>query len=147
MKKLFLLFLFLGSFLTAQTFNSELIKNSIKEVMQISQDGWNEGDWDKYMSCYWQSDSTSFVSGGNVTYGYKTIKERFQKSYSDKAKMGKLTFSDLEIKVLSNQYALVIGKWHLQREKDAPWGRYSLLFQNIDGKWLVINDHSSSANN
>jgi len=35
----------------------------------------------------------------------------------------------------------------LQRENDAPWGRYSLLFQKIDGNWLVINDHSSSASN
>lgn len=146
MKKIIIFFVFLISFITAQSNNNEIIKNSIRDVMKTSQDGWNEGNWEKYMSCYWQSDSTSFVSGGNVTYGYKTIKERFQKSYSDKAKMGILTFSDLEIKVLNNEYALVIGKWHLQRENDAPWGRYSLLFQYIDSKWLVINDHSSSAN-
>lgn len=142
MKKMILLLTIFIISISAQNYN---VSKEIKDLMKISQDGWNEGNWDKYMSIYQDSDSTRFVGGGNVTYGFKTIMQRFQKSYSDKSKMGILTFDDIKVKALGENAALVLGKWALKREKDNPWGRYTLVFIKTDKGWKVIHDHSSTA--
>ena len=43
--------------------------------------------------------------------------------------MGTLTFSGLEVNVLSMKNAVVIGSWSLAREKDNPHGKFTLIFQ------------------
>ena len=41
--------------------------------------------------------------------------------------------------------AVVIGRWALQREKDNPHGRFTLLFRKFKEGWRVVHDHTSSA--
>lgn len=103
------------------------------------------------MQGYWQSDSLRFASGGNINRGWKTTLERYQKSYPDKAAMGKLTFSNLETTVLSADAALVFGKWELTREqdktdKDRPHGLFTLTFRKTPQGWKIVHDHTSSGN-
>ena len=43
--------------------------------------------------------------------------DRYKEDYDTREKMGMLTFSDLEITILSKDAALVFGRWHLQRPK------------------------------
>ncbi len=59
--------------------------------------------------------------------------------------MGMLTFSDLEITMLSKEAALVLGRWHLKRASDDPHGTFSLLFRKTKVGWRIVHDHSSSA--
>jgi ketosteroid isomerase-like protein len=59
--------------------------------------------------------------------------------------MGTLTYSDIEINVLSNDAALVLGRWSLQRESDRPHGTFSLLFRRKKAGWRIVHDHSSAA--
>jgi len=62
-----------------------------------------------------------------------------------KEKMGQLTFSDLEIKLLTNDKAVVIGRWLLKRTSDEPHGRFTLIFKKTRQGWRIIHDHTSSA--
>lgn len=58
-----------------------------------------------------------------------------------------LKFSDLEIMVLSPDYAEVFGKFHLTRDKsvgDAS-GLFTLLMRREGDQWLVLHDHTSAA--
>jgi hypothetical protein len=57
--------------------------------------------------------------------------------------MGALTFSDLEITILSKDAALVLGRWHLKRANDDPHGTFSLLFRKTKAGWRIVHDHSS----
>jgi len=79
---------------------------------------WNAGDVVKFMRGYDRSEKTRFASGGNITLGWQSVLERYQRTYSDKAAMGTLTFSDIDITVVSEDSALAFGRWHLKREKD-----------------------------
>lgn len=119
----------------------------IRNVLTLQEKAWNEGDITGYMAGYMQSDSLRFASGGNVSYGWKTTFERYKKGYPNKKTMGKLTFSDIDIKLISEDAALVFGKWELEREKDHPWGLFTLLFKNTNEGWKIIHDHTSSAKN
>jgi hypothetical protein len=57
--------------------------------------------------------------------------------------MGKLSFDILEVKRLSPGYYFVVGKWFLKRSVGDIGGMYTLLFRKINGKWVIVVDHSS----
>ncbi|MFQ5585126.1 MAG: nuclear transport factor 2 family protein, partial [Calditrichia bacterium] len=74
-----------------------------------------------------------------------TVHDRYQKRYSDSAKMGRLYFSDIDITVLSPGAAMVFGKWQLDRENDQPGGLFTLLFRKTAAGWRIVHDHTSSS--
>lgn len=118
---------------------------AIRAVLDAQAAAWNRGDIKSYMDGYDRSPDTVFVSGDRVTRGWQTVLERYQKIYDTREKMGVLTFSDLEITMLSKDAAIVLGRWHLQRSKDEPHGRFTLLFRKTKAGWRIIHDHTSSA--
>jgi len=117
----------------------------IQSVFTAQQDAWNRGDIDAFMSGYARSASTVFVSGDEVTRGWDTVRERYRRKYSDRTKMGKLTFSEIEVTPLSADSAVVLGRWKLQRANDQPHGRFTLVFKRLPEGWRIILDHTSAA--
>ena len=118
---------------------------AIRAVIEAQRDAWNRGDIEGYMDGYLRSSTTVFVSGDNVTHGWQTVLEHYKKGYDSREKMGVLTFTDLEITTLSKNSAVVVGRWHLQRAKDEPHGRFTLIFRKTRQGWKIIHDHTSSA--
>ncbi len=117
--------------------------SEIRQVMDEQVSAWNRGDIDGFMQGYWNSDKLVFVSSDSLTYGWKPTLERYKKNYDSRAKMGVLTFSDLEINVLSKDAATVLGRFALQREKDNPKGRFTLIFRKFKDGWKIVHDHTS----
>lgn len=118
----------------------------IKKVLAEQENAWNRGDIEGFMSGYFQNDSLRFASGGHVTFGWKATLERYQKGYPDQTSMGTLTFSNIDVDLLSHDVAMVFGKWELQITDDHPWGLFTLIFRKTDKGWKIIHDHTSSAN-
>ena len=116
---------------------------AIRSVMDAQAAAWNNGDIDGFMRGYWNSPDLVFVSGANVTRGWQPTLDRYKKGYDSRAKMGTLTFSDLEITVLSKDAAVVLGSWSLAREKDNPHGKFTLTFRKFKYGWRIIMDHTS----
>ncbi len=119
--------------------------SEIRIVLQSQQGAWNRGDIDAFMNGYWHSDQTVFVSGDEVTRGWQKVLDRYKKKYSDRAKMGTLTFSDLEITTLSGDSAAALGSWKLNRANDQPHGRFTLIFRRFPDGWKIVHDHTSAA--
>ena len=117
----------------------------IRSVLRAQQDAWNRGDIDEFMKGYARSRSTVFVSEDTVRRGWETVRDRYRKKYSDRAKMGLLTFSDLEITPLGSDAAVVLGRWKLKRAQDQPHGRFTLVFRRLSEGWRIIHDHTSAA--
>ena len=111
----------------------------------MQQEAWNRGDIEAFMNGYARSRLTIFVSEDKVTRGWQTVRDRYKKKYSDHAKMGTLTFSDLEIAPLSNDSAVVLGRWKLKRAKDQPHGCFTLIFRRTSDGWRIVHDHTSAA--
>jgi ketosteroid isomerase-like protein len=125
----------------------EKTKAAIQKVMEVQTAAWNRGDIDGFMQGYWNSPDMKFVSGDNVARGWQAALDRYKKSYDSKAKMGILTFSGLEINILSKDAAIVLGNWALEREvegvKDNPHGKFTLIFRKFKDGWKVVHDHTS----
>jgi len=117
----------------------------IRSVLRAQQDAWNRGDIDGFMNGYARSKSTIFISEDTLKRGWETVRDRYQKKYFDRAKMGMLTFSDIEITPLSPDSAVVIGRWKLQRAKDRPHGLFTLIFKRLPEGWRIVLDHTSAA--
>ena len=67
----------------------------------------------------------------------------YKKNYPDTTAMGKLSFDIISVKPLSSKYYQVVGKWHLKRTIGDLSGHYTLILEKIDGKWVIVSDHSS----
>jgi len=117
----------------------------IRSVLSAQQEAWNRGDIDRFMNGYARSPSTVFVSEDTIRRGWETVRERYRKKYSDRAKMGTLTFSDLEIALFSPDAAVALGRWRLERAKDRPHGRFTLIFKRLPEGWRIVHDHTSAA--
>jgi beta-aspartyl-peptidase (threonine type) len=136
-------------------------KSEIGDVIRAQEAAWNRGDIDAFMNGYWRSDQTVFVSGDEVTRGWQKVLDRYKNKYSDRAKMGSLTFSVLEIKPMGADLALVLRSWRLERANDPPsqnaspartsgatsepHGRFTLIFRRFPNGWKIVHDHTSAA--
>ena len=114
-------------------------------MLDAQQAAWNRGDVEGFMSGYEASDSTTFV-GATITRGYQQVLDNYHRRYPTKEKMGRLTFSEIEVKALGAEYASVIGRWHLDRPASAGGdvgGIFTLLFRKTASGWKIILDHTS----
>ncbi len=117
----------------------------IQSVLSAQRDAWNRGDIDAFMNGYAQSASTVFVSEDEVRRGWETVRDRYRVRYSDRAKMGTLNFSQIEVTMLSPEAAVVLGRWRLKRASDEPHGRFTLIFKRLPEGWRIVHDHTSAA--
>lgn len=118
-------------------------ETAIRQLLDKQTAAWNQGDIDRFMDGYWENDSLMFIGKSGVTYGWTNTLNNYKRGYPDTAAMGKLQFELLTVKRLSDEYYYVVGKWFLQRSIGDLGGHYNLLFRKINGKWVIIADHSS----
>ena len=109
-------------------------------IMQKQQDAWNNGDIPRFMAGYWNSDSLMFIGSKGLSYGYDTTLESYLKSYPTKESMGHLEFTNVNWSQISKTSGLLVGRWYLSETAN---GMYSLVWRKIEGKWVIVADHSS----
>jgi ketosteroid isomerase-like protein len=141
MKKIGMFFLLISVFLKISAQSADEL--AVKAVLANQVNAWNKGSIEEFMKTYWNNDSLMFVGHGGITYGYLNTLNNYKKNYSDSEKMGKLFFTLLKMKKLSPQYYFVTGRWFLKRSQGDIGGIYTLLFQKINKKWMIIVDHTS----
>ncbi|MBT7624370.1 MAG: nuclear transport factor 2 family protein [Flavobacteriaceae bacterium] len=124
------------------------IKDSldIMKVMDIQEKAWNNGDIDSFMNGYIKSEELVFSGSNGPIYGWNATKERYKKSYPDLKTMGKLSFTVRKIKSLSKETAYLIGEYYLKRTIEDSYGHFTLIWEKVNGKWLIVSDHTSSSN-
>jgi len=135
-----LLFLFIISFCSWGVIAQE---QTIRQTLEKQERCWNEGDLECFMQGYWQSDKLLFVGANGPQYGWQATLDNYRKSYPDKQAMGTLKFALLQLRPLGKNHYFVLGKWKLARENDTPNGFFTLIFEKMDGQWVIIADHSS----
>lgn len=126
--------------------NESSVKDGVTSVLTKQAEAWNKGDIDSFLEGYVKSADTSYVSSDAEVWGFDALKARYVNKYgASKETMGQLKFSDLKIQVLSDQVALCIGHWHLDRkDKPAVGGVFSLVLKQHQGAWKIAHDHTST---
>jgi ketosteroid isomerase-like protein len=120
-------------------------ETAIRKVLEEQSTCWSQGDLECFMQGYWKSDSLLFVGSRGLTYGWQQTLDNYRQGYPDASAMGQLTFNLKEMRQLSPETMLVVGKWHLKRataEGDLE-GHFSVIFRKFPEGWKIIADHSS----
>jgi uncharacterized protein (TIGR02246 family) len=117
--------------------------DEIRHILGAQVEAWNHGDIPAFMQYY--APDTLFVGSNNVARGSAAVKARYLRDYPTHAKMGTLTFSDLEVHPTSPSSAFAVGRWHLDRGAGAggpAGGLFSLVFEKRQNHWLIVLDHT-----
>jgi uncharacterized protein (TIGR02246 family) len=118
-------------------------RKAISTVLSAQQTAWNHGDVDTFLGGYWHSPELTFSGSSGVARGWDGVLARYKKNYPDRGSMGQLDFSELEFRFLGPEAALVLGRWHLKREKDDVGGVFTLVWRHFPDGWRIIHDHTS----
>jgi len=119
-------------------------REAVRAVLRAQQTAWNRGDVAAFLVGYWHSPELTFSGSSGVARGWDQVMARYKKNYPDRAAMGQLDFSELEFRFLGPDAALVLGRWHLRREKDELGGVFSLVWQRFPDGWKIVHDHTSA---
>jgi len=137
--------------LSAQSTAKSPDEAAIRAAIQSQADSWNHADIPAFMQTYEDSPETTFI-GQKLRKGYEPILQRYKQSYTSPEQMGKLTFSDVDVRLLPSgcghsEIALVTGKFHLDRtvhgEAAKDDGIFSLVWRKGPHGWKIILDHTS----
>src|ERR1700748_1575362 len=100
------------------------------KVLLAQEAAWNRGDLTAFASGYKDSPDTLFITH-QISRGYAGMVEQYRRDYPTRATMGTLSFTDLEVHPLDENFAVVIGKYRLERGKKEGGnaeGLFSLVF-------------------
>ncbi len=115
------------------------------KVLVAQERAWNDGNLNEFLKSYKHSPQTTFLSG-NIQHGSEEMAAHYRGSYPTRETMGMLSFSDLEPRLLDERFALVTGRFKLERTKKGGGnaeGIFSLGFEKGDDGWKIILDHTS----
>jgi ketosteroid isomerase-like protein len=124
---------------------------AIRAALVAQAAAWNRGDIPAFMRAYENSPETTFI-GQQVRKGYVPILNRYKTAYSSPELMGKLSFTNIEVRVLHSscgppQFAVVTGNFHLERtqrgEGQKDDGIFSLVWWKSSQGWKIVLDHTS----
>jgi len=116
------------------------------KVLNSQERAWNHADLDAYLSGYKNGTDLLFVADGRVTHGFEQLISDYRHNYPTKESMGVLTFSELEPYVLTDTFGVVLGKYHVDRNKKAGGpadGMFSLVFEKTADGWKIVVAHTT----
>jgi uncharacterized protein (TIGR02246 family) len=124
---------------------------AIRAEIKSQSDAWNRADIPGFMETYEDSPDTTFMGATTLRKGVQPIRQRYELTYTSPAQMGKLTFSDIEVRLLhascgKAEFAVITGKFHLDRSKvegQKDEGVFSLIWRKGSKGWKIIFDHTS----
>ena len=115
----------------------------VEAVLTAQAAAWNRGDLDGYMAGYLHSDRLVFTSGGHVRHGWQDAYDHYKARYgNDKASMGQLAFSILQVDPIGDAGAVVLGRWTLTGPQ-AGGGIFTLVLARDPSGWHIVHDHTS----
>jgi ketosteroid isomerase-like protein len=120
-------------------------ETAIIKVLRDQVTAWNKSDLAEFMNGYWKSKDLTFYAGKDKQLGWAQTFERYKKRYQSEGKeMGQLSFAEFEVQVLSPEFALVKGRWHVKMKKETLEGLFTLVMKKTDQGWVIVHDHTSA---
>jgi uncharacterized protein (TIGR02246 family) len=117
----------------------------IIKVLLAQENAWNAGDLAGFAKGYKDAPDTLFINR-QISRGYAGLLDSYTHNYPTRASMGTLAFSELEVRTLDENYAVVLGKYKLDRSKKEGGnaeGIFTLVFEKTDKGWKIIIDHTT----
>ncbi len=115
------------------------------KVLLAQERAWNQGDLTTFTQAYKNSPDIIFLSN-SLTRGFSGMLDTYRHNYPNRAAMGTLTFSDLQVLPLDDRFAVTTGHYKLDRgrkEGGNAEGVFSLVMEKTPDGWKIIVDHTT----
>lgn len=124
--------------------DSGAVTFDLQDFLNEQVDAWNRGDIEGFMDYYWRSEDLEFISGDTIHRGWQATLERYKRKYPTKEAMGWLDFDDLRVTAMGEGEAEATGRWRVRTDRKTSSGGFELKFRRIEGRWLIVRDHTTS---
>ncbi|MBB5518357.1 DUF4440 domain-containing protein [Amphiplicatus metriothermophilus] len=114
----------------------------IRATLEAQAAAWNDGDLEAFMKVYWNSPDMRFVSGSSVSRGWAAALKRYRERYGQGDSLGYLSFENLDVQMIEDDVAIVVGRFLLERAEGNGAGAFTLVMRRIDGAWRIVHDHT-----
>ncbi len=114
-------------------------------MMSRAAAAWNRGDLDAFVSDYLPGPGTTYIGGPNrVIRGVEAIRASYAPRFAPGVVRDSLSFQALEVDVLAPGVVNAIAFYVLSRgDSVVARGPTSLVMRRVNGRWLIVHDHSS----
>jgi uncharacterized protein (TIGR02246 family) len=129
--------------LAAPAARADAPEEEIGATLAAQAEAWNRGDLDAFMQWY---DEAATLLGKELHRGRQAVLARYRRDYPDRARMGRTTFSEIEVRLLGPDVALVLGRFRLERAAEhggEAAGRFTLAMRRSAAGWRILHDHTS----
>ena len=109
------------------------------KVLLAQEAAWNRGDIAGFAGGYKDSPDTLFITH-QISRGFAGLLDQYKRDYPTRAAMGTLSFSELEVRPLDENYAVAIGRVDARRgvvRFAANLGRHEHLHSSAVGKAML----------
>lgn len=123
-----------------QLYTATRLQLDVTKVLLQQENAWNKGDLDSYLSHYKDAPDTEAILAG-PTRGMPNIRSAFHLNYPNRESMGQLQQTEIEVRALGEEHALVTGKYHLQRPRKSGGdteGVFVEVLEKTGTNWQVI---------
>jgi uncharacterized protein (TIGR02246 family) len=113
---------------------------AVVRIVLAQENAWNKGDLDGFLAGFKDASDTQSVLG-NRAKGMVEIRNAFHTNYPNRESMGTIEYSDVEARVLGENFALATGKYHLERSKKyggPAEGTFTEVMEKTPKGWQII---------
>ena len=119
-------------------------KDIIVATLNAQAAAWNEGNLPAFMDIYWRDEDLKFVSGTSITKGWSSTMKRYRDRYAGETGLGRLSFEKTEVEMVTDDVAVVTGRFNHVKGEDASSGVFTLVMKQMNGVWRIVHDHTAS---
>lgn len=112
----------------------------VTKVVLAQQHAWNDGNLDEYLKYFKDAPDTTVMLNAPV-HGLEAIRNSFRTNFPNKATMGTLEQTEVEVRELGENFALATGRYHLNRGKKEGGpvdGTFSEIMEKTPAGWRII---------
>ena len=103
---------------------------------------WNQGDLEGFVATYWDGPELTFFGRSGLTRGRQDLLANYQRRYPTAKERGVLSFEVVDFSPLGADHALLLGRYHIEREEPAD-GVFSLVLARQGGRVVILHDHTT----
>jgi beta-aspartyl-peptidase (threonine type) len=116
----------------------------IRTLLEESARGWNAGDLDAFLITYARDSAITFLTTGGMIRGFDAVRARYAPRFGPDAVRDSLRFTDLEVRALTPDWALVTARYVLERgDSVTATGPFTVVLRRRPEGWRMIHDHTS----
>jgi hypothetical protein len=134
-----------GRPITQESVTQEPITQEVAEAVLDAQVArWNAGDLRGFVDTYWDGPELTFFGRSGLTRGRADLLANYERGYPTARERGVLSFATVAFAPLGSDHALLLGRYHLEREQPAA-GVFSLVLTRQHGRVVILHDHSTES--